>query len=257
MATLNSSYQLVATVTSSALGSNYGCRLYLKYSGSTVYYEVRYYGYQSMAYNSLSGYIKYADGSTRIDLSGACNGGSTSSNAEWVWRSGSWNVSNSGSAYSESLIFDVYGCPSKDGARGNVTFTYEVPAQGVLNPVPEVRFTRKAYELDNVVTIEWDKADGVTPDAYDVYLFRNNTQSDSDQYARVSNTTFRYTFPIALCNNGYQEGDYVVALVRSWSGSTAKDRYNYTFPHVVSACPVYISINGGEFKKLDTGVIKM
>jgi hypothetical protein len=174
-----------------------------------------------------------------------------------VWRSGSWTVSNNGSAYSESLIFDVYGCPSKDGARGTTTFSYEVPAQGVLNPVPEVRFTKKAYELDNVVTIRWDKADGIEPDRYSVYLFRNNVYDSYTQLADLSNTTFEYTFPIALCNSGYKEGDYVVALVRSWSGSTAADRYNYTFPHVVSACPVYISINGGEFKKLDTGVIKM
>jgi hypothetical protein len=133
MITLTSSFQLAATVTSSALGSNYGCRLYLKYSGNTVYYEVRYYGYQRMAYNGLSSYIKYSNGAIKKDLSGSCYGGSTATNAEWTWRTGSWEVSNTGTAYTESLYLEAYGCPSKDSGRGTASFDYSVPAQWVAN----------------------------------------------------------------------------------------------------------------------------
>lgn len=240
--TLTSSFQNVATVTSPVMGANYGLRLYLRYVDSTVYYELRYYGYQSMGYKNLSAYLKEG-GRTFKDLTADCYGGSTSSNAEWTWQNGSWNVNNANQVYSQTLTFEGWACPSKDGARQTKEFTYAVPSRTVIphNPVASISFDKTNYELNDKVTISWTEQEGgATPDKYQVILHKNNTwRPEALLKAWVSNDARSHTFNITLAEDGYAIGDALTVEVQSWFGEEAKvlySGYGYTndYPRVVA-----------------------
>lgn len=240
--TLTSSFQNVATVTSPVMGANYGLRLYLRYVDSTVYYELRYYGYQSMGYKNLSAYLKEG-GSTFKDLTADCYGGSTSSNAEWTWQNGSWNANNANQVYSQTLTFEGWACPSKDSARQTKEFTYTVPSRTVIphNPVASISFDKVNYELNDKVTISWvEQEGGTTPDKYQVILHRNNTwRPEALLKAWVSNDMRSHTFDITLAEDGYVVGDALTVEVQSWFGEEAKvlySGYGYTndYPRVVA-----------------------
>ena len=238
-------------VTYSLTATTFTLEKVIGYSSNSSYYG-------GSNYAKSNHFLTLPDGQT-VNFATTASGGYGVNSSGWTWgltgtlsfsvaQGSTGKISIKNYANSADYVYEAVYTSNND-----VT----VPTAGVLNPVPEVRFTKKDYELDNVVTVEWDKADGVTPDKYIVHLFRNNVYDSSSQSQEVSNSTFKYTFPVALCNSGYEVDDFLVAVVSTYSGSSHKDTYSTTWPRVVNACPVYISINGGEFKKLDTGVIKM
>lgn len=230
-----------------------------------------YYGGSNYAKNNH--YLTLPDGQV-VNFATTASGGYGVNTSGWTWGlTGTLSFSVAEGKTGAIAIQDY--ASSADYVYEAIytsTDTITIPSSLPFNPVPAVYYDKTAYTLNDTVTINWSAADGVTPDFYDVYLFRNNSYDDYHQYARVSNTTFNYTFPITLADKGYSVGDFVYALVRSWRGDAHQDSYAGNFVYVIekptnfiqisikggtfATVPAYISVNGGEFKKIKKEALK-